>query len=168
MWIRCELNKWRLRFNSSWALTDRCTKGQTQQSPRWRKIHTGVADIEAFSSVGMIGLKFQSHDVTVRSDLRRNVFSWERSKCGHLWQAFKNKKRTVQNQSVTCIYFCVCRIKPRTGLVKLFFKKKFKEAQDIYYWLTRSLTWWKRLQCDSYGRKMVVIHISVDLNVDLV
>lgn len=63
-----------------------------QNSPRQRNIHTGVADIEAFSSVGMIRLKFQSHDVTVGSDLRRNVFSRECPKCGHLRQAFEKNK----------------------------------------------------------------------------
>lgn len=83
------------------AWTDRRTEGQTEKNWDGEKIHTGVADIEAFSSVGMIGLEFQSHDVTVGSDLRRNVFSRECSKRGHLWQAFKNKKRTVQNQSDT-------------------------------------------------------------------
>lgn len=35
---------------------------------RKRKL-TSVADVEAFSSVGVVGLKLQPHDVTVGGDL---------------------------------------------------------------------------------------------------
>lgn len=47
---------------------------------------TGVADVEAFSSVGMIGLKLQSHDVSIGRDLRWNVFSRKRPKSRRLRQ----------------------------------------------------------------------------------
>lgn len=60
--------------------------GQDNQQVGSKK-RTCVADVEAFSGIRVIRLKFQPHDVTIGGDLWWNVFSWESPECRRLRQA---------------------------------------------------------------------------------
>ena len=44
-------------------------------------IRTGVADVEAFPSIRVVGLELQPYDVSIRGDLGRNIFARECSEC---------------------------------------------------------------------------------------
>lgn len=87
---------------------------------------TGVADVEAFPSVGVVGLEFQPHDVTVGGDLWGNVFSREGPKSCRLWKAWETENMRWKLHPSLCLY----DLGPRSHMTKKNTKKVIKSRQQ--------------------------------------